>query len=73
MSDGEKNWCFYSYMAAGMDHGIEKHAQDQMKLLGIKVYGSIPQTMFDGWEFLIDAKAKLPPYIKFKNDEGKYQ
>jgi hypothetical protein len=53
-------------MRADMDHKINKHAQKQMEILGITVYKSIPQTLFDGWEFLIDSNVELPEYIRWK-------
>jgi len=64
VKDENRIWCFYSYMTANIDYGIEEHAQTQMRKLGIKVYKSIPQTIGDGWDFLIDKNTDLPGYIK---------
>lgn len=60
---GKKIWCFYSYTSALIDYKIDEHAQIQMKKLGIEVYDSIPQSVGDGWEFLIDYYSVLPGYI----------
>ena len=35
-----------------------------MQRLGIKYYHSLPQSLFDGWEFWVDDDVKLPEYIR---------
>ena len=54
---------FYNMWSAH-DEGVDEHPQTQLKKLGIKYYKSVPQSLFDGWEFWIDDDAELPDYIK---------
>ena len=59
---------FYNMWSAH-DAGVDCHPQTQMDKLGISYYRSVPQSMYDGWEFWIDDDVELPGYIKELTDE----
>ena len=58
----------YNIMTAVLDCGINDHPQTQMKKLGYKVLGSVPQSIADCWWFTVeDYIEPLPPYLTKMN------
>ena len=54
----------YCMWTADVDCGVHEHPQIQMKKLGYKVIGSVPQSVFDSWWFTVeDFIEPLPPYL----------
>lgn len=46
------------------DAGGKLHPQEQMRKLGYKVIGAVPQSMYDSWWFTVeDFIEPLPPYL----------
>ena len=55
----------YDIWTADLKCGVNEHPQKQMKNLGYKVIGSVPQSIADCWCFTVEEFIEpLPPYLK---------
>ena len=55
----------YDIWTADLKCGVNEHPQKQMKNLGYKVIGSVPQSIADCWWFTVEEFIEpLPPYLK---------
>ena len=55
---------FYDLIDAGINYGIDKHPQIDLREKGIRMIAGVPESIADGWNILTDFEGELPAYLK---------